>query len=190
MKQNTTKTLAPVDMVATLGSSVIESHLRLDYSAESAYIDALTAAAWNSIEDRVGEEYGVNTYITVQEVLPSEFTLPVDGSRIDSMTISYTDKSEVLTPVNPADFDWSSAGYPAQVIYTGDSIELSETKARPVIVTYTSTAKTVPTALKQACLMLIGHLYENRQGVSDAKAYTVPMSIEYLCRPYQKIQRA
>ena len=177
-------------MVATLGSSVIESHLRLDYASESAYIDALTAAAWNSIEDRLGEEYGASVYVTRQEGLPEEFSLPVDGSRIDTMTISYDDIDETTQSVPTSDFDWSAAGYPAQVIYTGDSVSLSETKARPVTILTATLAKTVPDALQQACLMLIGHLYENRQGVSDTKAYEVPMSIEYLCRPYKKIQRS
>lgn len=178
-----------MDIVTTLGSSTIESHLRLSYASETNYLNALASSAWESIEDRIGEEYGVSTYTTYQEGLPSEFTLPVDGSRIDTMAISYVDVNGVTVNVDSADFDYSSAGYPVQVVYSGDAVELSEDKARPVTVTYTTTAKGIPVALQQACLMLMGHLYENRQGVASERAYKVPMSIEYLCRPYQKINR-
>ena len=189
MKQNTIKTITPVDMVTELGSSVIESHLRLDYASESAYIDALTAAAWNSIEDRLGEEYGAVLLQTAQEVLPAEFSLPVDGSRIDAMTITYIDESGTQQTVDSADFSFAPIGYPAQVVYSGDRVALSEKIARPVTITYSTTAKAVPNALKQAALMLIGHLYENRQGVSDVRLFEVPMAVDYLCRPYQKLQR-
>lgn len=189
MKQNTIKTITPVDMVTVLGSSVIESHLRLDYASESAYIDALTAAAWNSIEDRLGEEYGAVLFQTAQEVLPEEFSLPVDGSRVSGLTMTYVNEDGDTINVAEADISFSPSGYPMQVIYSGERVGLSEKIARPVIVTYNTTAKTVPNALKQAALMLIGHLYENRQGVSDVRQFEVPMAVDYLCRPYQKMQR-
>jgi hypothetical protein len=42
----------PYDLLTAIGTEVVESHLRLVYSDESLYIDALAAAAVRAVEPR------------------------------------------------------------------------------------------------------------------------------------------
>lgn len=39
-------------------------------------------------------------------------------------------------------------------------------------------------AIKAACLLLIGHLYENRESVTAGTMVELPMSVQYLIAPY------
>jgi hypothetical protein len=44
----------------------------------------------------------------------------------------------------------------------------------------------VPVAIQRGMLMLIGHLYENREAINVANIVTeVPMATEYLLMPYR-----
>jgi len=184
MKQHTTKTVTPVDMVSALGTDVIESHLRIDYASESSYIDALAAAAWDSIEEKLGEHYGATIYVTHQSELPSNFTLPYTADRIQAINIEVTPEEGVESLLLEGQFSYSGAGYPTHVNIKDVDVELKDI-VTPVKITVVLESKTVPKALEQAFLMLVGHLYENRQGVTDVKKYVTPMAIDYLCAPYK-----
>ena len=45
---------------------------------------------------------------------------------------------------------------------------------------YGDAAADVPAAVKQAMLLLIGHLYENREAVTDKSTVVLPMAVESL----------
>jgi len=46
-------------------------------------------------------------------------------------------------------------------------------------------AAAVPKAIKQALLLLIGHLYENREAVTTANLNELPMAVNALLYPYR-----
>ena len=171
-------------MVSALGTDVLESHLRIDYASESTYIDALAAAAWDSIEEKVGEHFGATIYVTHQSELPSEFTLPYPANRIDAINVALTPEEGEEFLLTASQFSHSGAGYPTHVQIKDVDAELKDI-VTPVKITVVLAAKAVPKALEQAFLMLVGHLYENRQGVTDVKKYVTPMAIDYLCAPYK-----
>lgn len=52
----------------------------------------------------------------------------------------------------------------------------------------TTTDKTVifTKGIKVGCLMLIGHLYANREAVADVQLYEVPFAISALWKPYRE----
>lgn len=41
--------------------------------------------------------------------------------------------------------------------------------------------------IKVGCLMFIGHLYANRETVSDVQLYEVPMAVKSLWNPYREL---
>lgn len=50
----------------------------------------------------------------------------------------------------------------------------------------TEKAVTFTDGIKVGCLMFIGHLYANRESVSDIQLYEVPMAIKALWNPYRE----
>ena len=189
MIQHTTHTVTAPNLVTLLTSAVVESHLRVDYATESVYIEALAAAAWDSIEDRLGEPFGSSIMSTHQSELPSEFTLPLDASRLgdeSSIVIQYWNAAGVLTAYDTTKISYSKRGYPTYVTVTDFDKELQEGRTLPFEITTAVAAKTVPASLEQAFLMLMGHLYENRQGVVDSRRFETPMAIQYLIDSHTK----
>ena len=43
-----------------------------------------------------------------------------------------------------------------------------------------------PASLKQAALLIIGHLYENRESTTTEALKMIPMGVRYLMHPYRK----
>lgn len=79
--------------------------------------------------------------------------------------------------------------YPTRV-YPVDSWP-SVTENEPITVTYTAgyLDEERPAALIQACLLLIGHLFANREAaVVGLSATTVPLAFDCLVMPYRQIQ--
>ena len=58
MRQTIKETVTPVDIVSVLTTGVIESHLRVTYSADSSYLDGLAKAALAAVEKEVNETFG------------------------------------------------------------------------------------------------------------------------------------
>lgn len=48
-------------------------------------------------------------------------------------------------------------------------------------------AHPVPPAVDHAVLMLVGHFYENREAVTDAKTAAVEIGVDRLIQPYREI---
>lgn len=42
----------------------------------------------------------------------------------------------------------------------------------------------LPPAVRQAMLLLLGHMYANREAVSNAQSHEIPLAYQYLLQPY------
>ena len=43
----------------------------------------------------------------------------------------------------------------------------------------------LPAPIRQAMLLLVGNLYQNREGISFTQAYEIPLAYSYLLFPYK-----
>jgi len=77
---------------------------------------------------------------------------------------------------------------PAYIKFTSTPT-ISSTPIYPLIVEYNAgiaAAEDIPAPVKAAALLIIGHLYENRQDVVVGRtANELPKSSEYLLNPYK-----
>lgn len=55
-------------------------------------------------------------------------------------------------------------------------------------IAYTAGYTTAPADLVSAQLLLIGHLFNAREGVSDKLGFEVPLAVEALCAPYRAVE--
>jgi len=173
-------------MVVGLGTPLIEDHLKIDYSAESAYVSALVAAAVQSMENELGYEYGSGTAGSILDCMPKQFTLPMDASRMSSVVITYIDKDETTQTLDTTDFHVSQFGYPCVITLASDFelSSLSETPF-PVSVAWNVAAKTMTPAEEQALLFLVAHWYENREAV-DKKMHQTPLAFSRIISQLKK----
>jgi len=179
MKQRSQDSTTPPTFTSLISTELIESHLKIDYAAEQSYIDALGAAVISTLQNDLNASYGAGTITVELDCLERDFTLPVNSSRIDAITISYTDINGSDITLTADDFSVSNVGYPAVVSLDQDLVYDVQTWGFPVSVSITASADTVSPAIEQAALMLLAHWYENREAVGQ-KMYKTPLAYDRL----------
>lgn len=182
MQISTILDTTPPNLILMLGTEVIESHLRLVYADESTYIDALAAAAVRAVEYEANTEHGSGSLTVYANNIPGEHTFPVDASRISVSDVEYKNTDGDWTPVNPEHYEFTSQGNPMVFHYLEDSLpddmDTESMESFRIVAAYA--AAEMPETMKQAALLMLAHLYQNREAVSNEKVYDLPLAFTYL----------
>lgn len=184
----TTYTSGPYDIKTLIGEDVIENHLKVTYSDESTYLDALVAAAWDRVEVHLGIRYAASTLSWEAQKCTDKIQLPVAADRIDGdVSVQYWDG----TQYNDAVLVYrSNLGYPTSVTIDRDDEAFSDFdydgEAITMKASCTVTELTPPAAVQQAFLLYLGYLYEKREAVITGTIATeLPRAYEYLLNGYR-----
>lgn len=192
--------LTPLNDVAAEPITLAQArlHLRLDTSGsppthpDDALVTALITAARQSAEAFTGLGLVEQTYLlTLDEFPEDEIDLGVWPVRSIS-SVSYIDPDGATQTLSSTKYLLDPYDRPARLQPTEP---WPATKARVNAITITMSAGmdagsptmyNVPVAIQRGMLMLIGHLYENREAINVANIVTeVPMATEYLLMPYR-----
>ena len=89
--------------------------------------------------------------------------------------------------INQADYSYDPTGN--RVILNTSLNELSQEVANPIVVTYTQNASPIADypVIKQAGLMLLTHIYNNRSNTTDKILREIPYGVAALLRPYKPL---
>lgn len=182
MRISTILDTTPPNLVTDLGAEVIESHLRLTYADESLYIDALAAAAVRAVEYEANENHGAGTLTMVSSGIPGTHTLPADASRFTPTAVEFYHTDGVWTTLDADTYQFSTQGNPLVFEYKEqtlpDGYDSESLESFRIIGTYA--AKTMPQNMQQAALLMLAHLYQNREAVVNEKVYDLPLAFTYL----------
>jgi len=175
---------APADFAITRAES--KTHLRIDHEDDDTYLDSLIAVAAATVDG----PYGIGICVRPQTwrlslgYFPCEIVLPL-GPVTAISSIGYTDDAGAAATVATwrVDFDQSpvrvwparNAAWPAVTHEPG-----------AVKVTFVAGYATVPASLKHAMLLIVGHLYENREAVTaDMTMAELPMGAARILESYR-----
>ena len=191
----TTETAPAVEPVSV---SEAKAHLRVDISDDDAYIGALITAARKYCEEYLDRAL-VSQQLTLRmDTFPYEFELPrppmATSGTLTATTVTYALDPGSSGTATPTTTTLSASSYrvdrdstPGRIrtVYGGSwPSHLSDPNA--VTVTwwagYGSAGSDVPQTIRHAMLMLIGHLYENRQAAvaTGAVPQDVPFGVKAL----------
>lgn len=175
-------------------STEAKSQLRVDTTADDTLIGTLITAARAHVENHLRRALITQTWELVLDAFPVGNTLRLPLPPLVSVTsIKYTDEDG-----NEGTF--SSSAYEVDTDSTVGRVRLKSGETWPsetlaavngVRVRYVAgygAASAVPQPIKQAILLLIGTLYENREGTLVAQGVTVmdlPFGVEALLMPYR-----
>ena len=171
-------------------------HLGVDFPDDDALITAQIGAAVAHLDGWAGV---LGRCMVSQEWRQDFACWPVDRilrlpfPDVTAVTVSYFDSSDVEQTVASSNYellgDHLSGG-----VWLRDSFSmpsLYDDRRTPVRVAFTAgygAVAAVPSALKAAILMHVGHLYENRESVVvGVSATEVPQSYEPLIAPYRRV---
>tara|TARA_R100000654_G_scaffold15002_3_gene32076 strand:- start:2178 stop:2759 length:582 start_codon:yes stop_codon:yes gene_type:complete len=191
MKSYIVKTF-PTDNGPVISLSEAKLHLRVDNTAEDTLITNLCLVATQAAQNYTNRFF-IN-HVLSMKCDTWEETKVLYGSPFASMTsVQYYDKDDVLQTWDASNYTIDGTAQPPRFFALPDKSypDLSGRKGA-ITLTYTigygATAAGTPQAIKQACLLIIGNFYENRQEVVIGRIATeVPKSAQYLLDQY-KIQ--
>jgi hypothetical protein len=187
-------------------------HCRVDETLDDGIITALIIAARQAVESATGRKLITQTWRASLDAWPSNPSDEWwDGVREASFASIMHASSEVLLPFPPLQSVTSVKTFSdadAETLYAASNyyVDISSEPGRVVLRKSASPpipgraangieidyvcgyGATAPQALKQACLMLIGHWFENREAAAVEQAMPNPMGFEAIVAPY-KVRR-
>lgn len=169
--------------------SEVKAFLRLNDDSEQTFVTTLITIARQIVEGQTWRPLISQTWALQFDA--SELNLFISNINkapiisIDSVT--YYDVNNALQTLSPTLYETDIYGNPAR--FRLKSIPNVYDRMGALIVNFVcgyTNAAAVPQAIKQAMLLIIGHLYENRQDVvTGTQVNEIPMASRYLLEPYR-----
>lgn len=178
------RTQAPASPVV----SVVEAkrHLRVFHDDDDADIEAMVASAEAAIEGPtgIGVALSPQTWRLSLDRFPCEIIVPL-GPVTAVTSVGYVDANGSDATVTGLRFDLDSSPlriWPAR----GTAWPSATCEPGAVKVTFVCGYVDLPKDLRWAILLLVGHLYENREAVTtDLKAVDLPMGVSSILERYR-----
>ncbi len=165
-----------------------KAHLRVEHTADDSVIPEIITAARSWIEDLTATALITQTWRMSIDAWPeTSVTLaPTPVQSVSSVKIFATDGT--ATTLATAAYDLLSVGRSARLIRTSGAVWPAPTRAQggveiTFVAGYGAAASDVPRPLRQALLMCVAHLYENRELVGEGAP--LPMGVEALLAPFR-----
>lgn len=168
--------------------------------SQDTYLQGLEVATRMAIEDYLGlavfptqyrvyyPNFGVyNTalYLDLPEV---SFTTNFGaGVTINSVVYYGQNNANVPTALPSSSYYYDSTGN--RIVIPNMPSGLSQTIANPIVATYTANANFIAQypVVKQAALLLLTHLYNNRSNTTEGGLNEIPFGVAQLLRPYKPL---
>ena len=164
--------------------------------SQDVYITSLELATRMAIEDFLGMAifatqwrvyyanlgvYNTSWYLDLPEVSPGSA-----GVTINSVSV-YADSNTIPVTLAPTAYSYDPTGN--RVILNELPNNINQQIVNPIVLTYTQNANQMATypVIKQAGLLLLTHLYNNRSNTTDVNLKEIPFGVAQLLRPYKPL---
>ena len=172
-----------------------------DDESQDSYLTGLEVATRMAIEDYLGMSifpiqykvyYGATNTTGTQMCLDLPEVSPdfkcQAGTVINSVGYWNGSTPSVFTLLATTDYYYDATGNKV-VLNSGMPNEVSQVRTNPIVVTYTTNANPIAQypVIKQAGLLLLTHLYNNRSNTSQVYLNEIPFGVAQLLRPYKPL---
>lgn len=178
---------APASEPLTL--TEVKLYLRVDDTTEDDLITSLITTTRSIVEGHTWMPLISQTW--AMQFDKSELNLLVwnvnKAPLISFSSVTYYDADNTLQTLSATQYETDIYGSPARFRLKSVPNVYDRMNALQLnFVCGYANAAAVPTPIKQAMYMIIGHLYENRQTIiTGTQVNEIPMSSEYLLQPYR-----
>jgi hypothetical protein len=172
-----------------------------DDESQDAYLTGLELATRMAVEDYLGmsilpvqykayygatnNSMGMQTSLDLPEI--SQDTNNTTGVTINSVKYYNMETPPVLTTIENTEYFYDPSGN--KVIINSLPNDINTFMTNPVVVLYQLNANPIGTypVIKQAGLLILTHLYNNRSDTSTDKLKQIPFGAQTLLRPYKPL---
>ncbi len=175
---------------APLDLALVKTHLRVDGTAEDAYLERLIRSACFEVEERLQRTLITTPWRLRLDSFPEAIVLPMP--RILSVTsVTYYDAAGIERTLNLGDTALDSDSEPGYLVPAPDKAwpDTQSGRINAVTIEYTAgygaTAADVPEPIAQWMLLRIGDLYAQRETVSVGNIVTEFKYADAMLDPYK-----
>ena len=178
--------------------SEAKAHLRVDGATDDGYIDALITVAREWVEaPGLNRSLITQTWYLVLDAWPIGNTITFPRPPLVSVTsVTYIDDAGVTRTLAASNYIVDTKSEPGRLVLTSAASWPTESLRAAAAITVEfvagyGAAAPVPTSIKQAMLLLIGHWYENREVFVEsrfaASLTEAPYVVDALLSPHRVI---
>ena len=187
-------TLTTPPTVEPVTLNEVKSHLRLEtadsiYEEERDLLLALIKTAREQAEEHTRRAFLTQTWTVHFDNWPGDDFICLPYPPLISTThIKHTDPDGVQSTFTDYSTDTGTPGrivlddgytWPTDTLRPRSPIEIQ------FVAGYGATAASVPASIKQAILLMIGHLYENRDRIAYTSVSEIPFAVDSLLASYR-----
>ena len=173
----------------------------IDDESQDAYLGGLELATRMAIEDYLGmsilpvqykayyqatnNSMGMQTSLDLPQI--SQDTNNSVGVTVDFVKYYNMDTPPVLTTIDDTEYFYDPTGN--KVIINTLPNDINAFMTNPVVVIYSLNSNPIGAypVIKQAGLLLLTHLYNNRSDTLDGRLTNIPFGVSQLLRPYKPL---
>lgn len=182
--------------VEPVSSTEAKLHLKIDSdTTDDTLIAALITAARETAENYTGRALINQIWELAINEFPDDDFIELPPSPLSSITsLIYQDADGVNTTASSSTlYEPDLYSVPGRLcLRYGQAWPTARDIQNSITVTYVSgygsAGSSVPGAIKAAILLIIGHLYENREAVDLNNLEELPMGAKFLLEPYRVIK--
>lgn len=182
-------TTSPAEEPISLDEAKI--HLRVDHADEDAYITALITAARGYAEQTTGRPFITQSWAAYADGFCSVMELKANLQAVSEIRYTDTDGAQQVLAASVYKADPHSVIGSVRLDYN-QSWPSSRGDRNNVEIDFTcgyGDAAAVPPEIKQAMLLIIGNLYENREStVIGVSASDLPMGVDMLLSMHSMVR--
>ena len=177
-----------------VSTSEAKSHLRVDTTADDTYIGTLITVARQNVESHLRRALISQTWEVVLDAFPAGVIRLPKPPLAWVTSIKYTDDEGNESTYSSANYVVDTDTEPGRVVLksgqTWPAVTLAAANGVRVryVAGYGAAGSNVPQAIRQAILLVIGSLYENREDVLVAQGVSIgvlPFGVVALLAPYR-----
>lgn len=146
----------------------VKAHLRITASTEDTYLGTLISAATELIEDQCSNRFVSQTWYGYLDEFPGDSFIKLPFGKVISVTsVKYTDYEGTQSTFSSSYYSVDTVSSPGKIDLAYDA-EWPTDVLQPVngvVIEWVTGYATVPYKIKQAILLAIHHMYENREPV-------------------------
>jgi len=172
-----------------------------DDESQDSYLTGLELATRMAVEDYLGmsilpvqykayygatnNSMGMQTSLDLPEI--SQDTNVTAGVTINSVKYYNTDSPPILVTIESTEYFYDPTGN--KVVINSLPNEINTFMTNPVVVLYSLNANPIGSypVIKQAGLLILTHLYNNRSDTSTDRLKQIPFGAQTLLRPYKPL---
>lgn len=187
----TDKTLVTAPVLEPISLQEAKDHMRVDHTDDDMLVVSLITAAREYSEMVMSRSIITQTWDVYLDAFADKMKLPVPPLQsVDS--IKYIDTEGVEQTLDIGVYTVNTSAMPGYVSLaykqSWPSIrDIDNAVTIRITSGYGDSAADVPAPVKQAMLLLIGHLYENREASQSVQVHNLPLGYDALIYPYRQV---